>query len=250
MKKYPVTFEKHTLSLGTKFGYLTVYSIPYYIFPKNTGKHRRQFVDCKCKCGKIREKVQCNYLRRGSVHYYCGYQCKYYLNSLPKDVPEDSKLVHLNDKINYLTIVEEAFYFKQKGECNRHKCVKVKCDCGKTKIYREDKVAKGSYKSCGCKWEKTGKRTYRSRNQHLKDKYGITQKDYELILKSQKYMCAICKTKKPSKNYNISHFHVDHDHNTNKVRGLLCNNCNTGIGLLKDDINILSKAINYLKKHK
>ena len=42
--------------------------------------------------------------------------------------------------------------------------------------------------------------------------------------------------------------HIDHDHKTGKVRGLLCHGCNTAIGLMKDDVNILTKAIEYLKK--
>ncbi len=43
-------------------------------------------------------------------------------------------------------------------------------------------------------------------------------------------------------------FSVDHNHNTGKVRGLLCNNCNAGIGLFQDSIKILEKALLYLKK--
>lgn len=43
--------------------------------------------------------------------------------------------------------------------------------------------------------------------------------------------------------------HVDHSHKTGKVRGLLCYNCNNGIGRLKDDVSVLEKAIAYLNKH-
>ena len=43
--------------------------------------------------------------------------------------------------------------------------------------------------------------------------------------------------------------HIDHCHKTNKVRGLLCNTCNKGLGLFKDNIAALSKAILYLEKN-
>ncbi len=42
---------------------------------------------------------------------------------------------------------------------------------------------------------------------------------------------------------------IDHDHKTHKIRNLLCNNCNTGLGLFNDDILVLSSAIDYLKKY-
>lgn len=58
----------------------------------------------------------------------------------------------------------------------------------------------------------------------------------------------LCKRCKISKS--LEEFHkklsVDHCHKTGKVRGLLCSNCNTAIGLLKEDINVLKNAINYL----
>ena len=67
----------------------------------------------------------------------------------------------------------------------------------------------------------------------------FTEADYiELCLK-QKYQCAIC-TK------TVERFHVDHDHKTDKVRGLLCPACNKALGYFKDNIGILNAAIKYL----
>ena len=83
------------------------------------------------------------------------------------------------------------------------------------------------------------------RRWHLKDKYNLTPEDYEAMLKAQDYSCAICGTDTPG---SARHFAVDHSHRTGKVRGLLCDGCNTSLGHFKDDINILETAIAYLKR--
>lgn len=85
----------------------------------------------------------------------------------------------------------------------------------------------------------------------LKRHYGLNIKGYNKLLKQQGGVCAICRNKEISKqNKKIKFLSVDHDHITGKNRGLLCKNCNTAIGSLSDDVLILQKAIEYLKKHK
>jgi len=78
------------------------------------------------------------------------------------------------------------------------------------------------------------------RNWQLKKKYNITQEDYEILLEQQNFKCAICKEESDKK------LHIDHDHKTGKVRGLLCSPCNTGLGLMKDSILLLQNAMIYL----
>ena len=75
-------------------------------------------------------------------------------------------------------------------------------------------------------------------------RYGISIQDYNNMLKNQDGVCAICGTSKLSKNK--SRFAIDHCHHTGIVRGLLCTNCNSGIGKLKDNPDIVIKAYNYL----
>lgn len=83
-------------------------------------------------------------------------------------------------------------------------------------------------------------------NSHLKIKYGITLQEYNVILKAQYYSCAICLEKdKGDKRYR--NLFLDHCHSTGKVRGLLCKNCNYGLGNFKDNIELFSKAIKYLQ---
>ena len=79
-------------------------------------------------------------------------------------------------------------------------------------------------------------------------KYGITPKKYDEKLKKQNYRCAICgiKEEEYKKNKNLN-FSVDHNHKTGIVRGLLCNNCNRSIGLLKEDILTIKNMIKYIQ---
>jgi formylmethanofuran dehydrogenase subunit E len=75
---------------------------------------------------------------------------------------------------------------------------------------------------------------------------GMSEEDFNSKLNQQEGKCAICD--KPQ-DESIKFLSIDHDHKTNKNRGLLCSNCNRGIGLLQDDINILQSAIKYLKQY-
>ncbi len=76
---------------------------------------------------------------------------------------------------------------------------------------------------------------------NLKFCYGITLEDKKGMLEFQRGLCAIC-----SVTINMVSANVDHDHVSNKVRGLLCGSCNRGLGLLKDSADILVKATQYL----
>lgn len=85
------------------------------------------------------------------------------------------------------------------------------------------------------------------KNYRLKECYGITIDDYQNILDSQNGCCAICKSDR-AKSYKF--FAVDHCHSTGKIRGLLCEGCNTGIGLFKDNPEFLRVAADYLESAK
>lgn len=69
---------------------------------------------------------------------------------------------------------------------------------------------------------------------------------YKHLFDLQGGVCAICQS---PENGRYAHLSVDHDHDTGKIRGLLCNNCNRGIGLLKDDPKILEQAKEYIEKY-
>lgn len=86
----------------------------------------------------------------------------------------------------------------------------------------------------------------KSRRQELKRNHNITQEEYEMLLNSQDGKCAICETDKPNC-LGVEYLSVDHDHETGRIRGLLCQNCNMGIGHLKDNCKIVESALVYLK---
>lgn len=105
------------------------------------------------------------------------------------------------------------------------------------------------------KYRKDNQEKYKrlKRNQDLKKLYGLTIEDVEIILKNQNYKCAICGEEiflfGDLKNRNKV-AHVDHNHDTGEVRGLLCGKCNQGLGYFMDNTDYLLSAISYLKKNK
>jgi hypothetical protein len=100
------------------------------------------------------------------------------------------------------------------------------------------------------RWQDENLKEEARRNKLFK-RYGITSSDYDKLFLEQEGKCKICGTDDP---YHVSnnskYFCVDHCHKTGNVRGLLCNDCNVGIGRLKDNIDILQNAIVYLKEDK
>jgi len=85
------------------------------------------------------------------------------------------------------------------------------------------------------------------RKNALKRNYGLTIHQFDALLRAQGGGCAVCgATESGGRIKNLS---VDHCHASKKVRGLLCNNCNRGIGLLGDSPVLLSKASAYVVAH-
>lgn len=76
-------------------------------------------------------------------------------------------------------------------------------------------------------------------------RYGLIEQQYTELLIKQNNCCATCPEKK---NPNKNNLHIDHCHKTNKVCGLLCGPCNTALGLLKENEELMFNLINYLRK--
>ena len=88
----------------------------------------------------------------------------------------------------------------------------------------------------------------RKRELHLLRTFNLTLEQYDQMVKDQDGKCAICGTTEPGGKHDNKHWHIDHCKETGVVRGLLCSNCNTGIGLLKHNLQLLLSSIQYLSK--
>lgn len=86
----------------------------------------------------------------------------------------------------------------------------------------------------------------RGRDRRYAKKYGVTIEWYDEMMAHQAGVCAICGSPPSSNSRTHPHLAIDHDHQTGATRGLLCFNCNGGLGQFKDDPELLEKALRYL----
>lgn len=130
-----------------------------------------------------------------------------------------------------------------------------KTESGKASIkargqrYRESEAGKEYMRNYSRRWKRNlspEKRLARNRQHNLSHAYGMSITEYDALLNLQKGVCAICS--EPPKNGKV--LAVDHDHLTDKVRGLLCTSCNTALGTFRDSVKILESAVAYLLHHK
>jgi len=130
---------------------------------------------------------------------------------------------------NHNAALQKAYKWKNKNEQNKNKAktaTKTWVNANKSKISKKQR-----------EWY------LNNRDIYLQNRYNITLKEYNLILKQQNNVCAICRQKRNKYKF----LSVDHDHETGKIRGLLCGMCNAAIGLFREDIIILEDAIKYLR---
>jgi hypothetical protein len=130
------------------------------------------------------------------------------------------------------------------------------CDCGNTVEVRGGSLTSGNTQSCGCysadnardRWlihgESSKDNYIYHREKHLQRKYGLSYDEYLAMIDAQDGKCAICSYEFGQKQGDA---HVDHDHKTGEVRGILCNICNRGLGYFKDNEQSLINAANYIK---
>jgi hypothetical protein len=123
-------------------------------------------------------------------------------------------------------------------------------DCGQVKgaaqFPRSRAAASGLGSYCLPCHNERGKRNLEnrggSRTYHLSRRYGISADEAELMLRAQGGLCAICRAAPAA--------HVDHDHESGRVRELLCFNCNGGLGQFRDDPAVLRAAAEYVERHR
>lgn len=130
----------------------------------------------------------------------------------------------------------DLFVFNTQSKHNRENRCKACRDSATKNWDKENKEARKNIKK---KWVENNKTYHKEYN--LKANYNLDLKDYMQMLEDQDYKCCICKTELTSKNT-----HTDHNHKTGEVRGLLCQTCNQGLGLFKDNPLFLTEAAAYL----
>ena len=123
--------------------------------------------------------------------------------------------------------------------------------CGETKPLDQFNRVGSDGRYCQCRGCVNATQRARSpeqrRAEKLWSKYRLSVATYNRILRKQSGVCAICDSP-PPENSHYQRLAVDHCHETGTVRGLLCTNCNTSIGLLGDDVKRLKRAIEYLER--
>ena len=140
----------------------------------------------------------------------------------------------------------------KRNRCPRHSEAKFRggrgewvcrsCRRERSRVQREKPYYQKYMDSYVRRWRKSAA----GRNSRLKAAYGITLQIYNMLLGQQGNACSICRRSVLSTRERK--LHVDHDHKTGRVRGLLCRRCNLFLGYLENDPNMVAKAVRYLNK--
>lgn len=124
-------------------------------------------------------------------------------------------------------------------------------------LFSPNKNSKGGLaswcKACCAKRAKETVTPEKQRDRDLRHKYGITKKQYDQMIETQRGLCAICgkpETRIDSHTRRPMSLRVDHDHKTGQVRELLCDGCNIILGMADDDFNRLRAIADYAERHK
>jgi hypothetical protein len=127
------------------------------------------------------------------------------------------------------------------------KCNRCKIEKGFEEFSKDSRAKSGTQTRCKkCQAEVKKEMATYYRAKHLEYKYGITLEDYDQLKEQQNGKCAICGIEE--KYCENKRFAVDHDHDTEEVRALLCKKCNQAIGLLQDSSEFAFNAYTYLRK--
>lgn len=130
-------------------------------------------------------------------------------------------------------------------------CNTCKVEKNLSEFYGLKTVCKGCHAITSKKWRDNNKEKKQLLNTNwwYKSKYGITYDEFRAKCESQGGKCNICNVDLEYKGKSNKSAVQDHDHKTGKLRGVLCNACNVGLGHLRDNQDILLNAVDYLKEY-
>lgn len=132
-------------------------------------------------------------------------------------------------------------FYKSKATVHGYAVYCKTCVVARHSEWRKENLAYTAEKQK--EWRQANPR--RSKDHHLKGVYGMPLGSYDTMLAAQNGKCALCAEAEKSSRGDL---HVDHCHETGRVRGLLCHHCNIGIGNFKHDVRLLEAAIAYLNR--
>lgn len=119
-------------------------------------------------------------------------------------------------------------------------------------FYRSGNSYHSYCKACNSEWRKSRYDSDKTRDRYLRATYNITLEEYNILFFQQGGLCAVCsqpETVIDPYTKQVKYLAVDHNHKTDKVRQLLCSDCNTLLGVLEKDPNRVKLLVKYLKKH-
>lgn len=215
-EKHISEFYKHS---STKDGYNTICKACMKTY-KRKGYRQYSIKEGKKKCKKCGEWLNLEYFYKDKNKGYYSSYCKECIKK------------RANNNYNRATEISVKEEYRKCSICKKWLDINHFYLLNKNNISL--KHSKSTCKECT--------KTYK-----YLDKYGLTNEEYKKMYNDQKGVCKICGKNNNTKEGKAKRLCVDHCHKTNTIRGLLCDNCNIGLGNFKDDVELLEKAINYLK---
>lgn len=223
--------------IGNKYERLTV-------LDRSPNKDKKAMWKCVCDCGN--EKiVSGTHLRTGHVRS-CGCYHSEVVALIGKNNKGQSEGRGQPRKYeNYEGALGKTVGVTDRSESNGAIQYLVECSkCGEIHKRNATDITKERL-SKDCKFYKAANWSGLERDElNIRRQYGITLEDFDNLLKFQNNRCAICQENFGSARRSIN---IDHDHKTDKVRGLLCSGCNTGLGHLGDNLDGIRRALYYLE---
>lgn len=196
----------------------------------------------KCDCGTVKFMNPYDAVRGKSMSCGCNRNHSNLTSEQRREIAQksrDSRLKYANYDGELGRVVEVLDTPKNSGKNPR--IYKVKCSqCDGFHIYTAASLRNNSFTRKCTEYKTYNYSGLTKKEIHIRSHYGVTPEQHQALRELQNDSCAIC-------NKDLEHERIDHDHDSGDVRGLLCQGCNSGLGLLGDNVEGLKRAIAYLE---
>ena len=222
--------------IGNNYGRLTVLN-------RVENKDKKAIWNCICECGN-KKLVSGTHLRTGHV-VSCGcYHSEVVAMIGRNNKGKSDRRGKPKKYLNYNGILGKVIGVTNRSEQNGAVQYLVQCaKCGCTHTRNAKHLKQGQESQECSKYKPPNWSGLEREDNIIRKQYGITMDEFNKLLELQGGGCAICGKPVSSLRRRMN---IDHCHETNKVRGILCSGCNTGLGHLGDNIEGLKRAMDYL----